>query len=63
MSDNTERAGKTTMISQMHLVQNAARMAMADHRAAAPRRARSGGRALLRQLVAAIAAIYSRLFR
>jgi hypothetical protein len=40
-----ERCGRKTirdweeqMISKMHVVQNAARMAMADHRAASPRR-------------------------
>ncbi len=51
------------MISQMHLVQNAARMAMADHRAASPRRARTGAASLLRTAIAAVATIFARLFR
>ncbi len=51
------------MISQMHLVQNAARMAMADHRAALPRRARTGAVSLLRAAIAAVVTVVSRLFR
>ena len=47
------------MVSQMHLVQNAARLAMADHRAAAPRRARRGPVSLLRALAAALASVLS----
>lgn len=45
------------MMSQMHLVQNAARLAMADHRAAVPRRpGRRPGRSL-RVIAAALAAL------
>lgn len=42
------------MISQMNVVQNAARLAM-DHRAAAPRKARPAGSDLSRQKTAVFA--------
>ncbi len=49
------------MTSQMNLVHNAARLAMADHRAAMPRRPRSRKTGIAAKLVLAIGLLFAAL--